>query len=165
MKKPNYDIPLGTFRLARAVNIKDPDILQTTSGFNCAVVTCIRYKRCNSRISKVCYSSTQCGLSTSLTNEFRTEWPPEGSLFSHDDPTGYRTKKSLVSVCFVNVRGSGSKLIVVPSSHFHDLLASFRDASRDGAADRRVRSTREAAVVISRGGSDGLITEKKCLNS
>ena len=44
MKKPNYDIPLGAFRLARAVNIEDPDILQTTSGFNCAVVTCIRYK-------------------------------------------------------------------------------------------------------------------------
>jgi hypothetical protein len=34
------------------------------------------------------------------------------------------------------LRGSGSKLIEVPSSHFYDLLASFGDASGDGAADR-----------------------------
>jgi hypothetical protein len=65
----------------------------------------------------------------------------------------------------VNVRGSGSKLIGVPSSHFHDLLASFGDASGDGAADRRVRSTQEAAVGISGGGSDRLILRKKYLNS
>ena len=93
MKKPNYDIPLGAFRLARAVNIEDLDILQTTSGFNCAVVTCIQYNRWDLRMTKVCYSPTQCDLSTSLTNEFRTEWPPEGSLFSHDDPTGCGTKR------------------------------------------------------------------------
>ena len=79
--------------------------------------------------------------------------------------SGCGTEMSLVPGCFVNVRCSGSKLMGVPSSHFHDLLASFGDASGDGAADRRVRSTREAAVVISRGGPDGLITEKKCLNS
>jgi hypothetical protein len=116
-------------------------------------------------MTKVCYSSTQCDLSTSLTNEFRTEWPPEGSLFSHDDPTGCGTKKSLVSVCFVNVRGSGSKLIEVPSSHFYDLLASFGDASGDGAADRRVRSKSEAAVGISGRGFDRLILRKEYLNS
>jgi hypothetical protein len=63
-------------------------------------------------------------------------------------------KKSLVSVCFVNVRGSGSKLIEVPSSHFYDLLASFGDVSGDGAADRRVRSKSEAAVGISGRGFD-----------
>jgi hypothetical protein len=111
-------------------------------------------------MTKVCYSSTQCGLSTSLTNEFRTKWPPEGSLFSHDDPTGCGTKKGLVSVCFVNVRGSGSKLIEVPSSHFYDLLASFGDACGDGAADRRVHSKSEAAVGISGKGFDRLVLRK-----
>jgi hypothetical protein len=116
-------------------------------------------------MTKVCYSSTQRGLSTSLTNEFRTEWPPEGSLFSHDDPTGCGIKNSLVSVCFVNVRGSGSKLIGVPSSHFHDLLASFGDASGDGAADRRVRSNSEAAAGISGRHFDRLILRKEYLNS
>ncbi|CAP87115.1 hypothetical protein PCH_Pc24g02070 [Penicillium rubens Wisconsin 54-1255] len=88
--------------LARAVKIEDPDVLQATSVFKCA-----------------------CVLSTSLTNEFRTEWPPEGSLFSHDDPT-----------------------------------ASFGDASGDGAAVRRVRSTSEAAVGISGRGFDRLILRK-----
>ena len=111
-------------------------------------------------MTKVCYLSTQCGLSTSLTNEFRTEWPPKGSLFLHDDLTGCGTKKSLVSVGFVNVRGSGSKLIEVPSSHFYDLLASFGDASGDGAADRRVRSKSEAAVGISGRIFDRLVLTK-----
>lgn len=54
----------------------------------------------------------------------------------------------------MNVRGSGSKLIEVPSSHFHDLIASFGDASGDGATDRRVLSKLEAAVGISGRGFD-----------
>ncbi|CDM32833.1 hypothetical protein PROQFM164_S02g002984 [Penicillium roqueforti FM164] len=92
--EPYDSAPLvGAFRLARAVNIEDPDILQIISGFNYTVVTYIRYKLCNSRITKVCYSPTQCGLSTSLTNEFCTEWLPKGSLFSHDDPIGCGTKR------------------------------------------------------------------------
>ena len=65
----------------------------------------------------------------------------------------------------MNVRCSGSKLMGVPSSHFHDLLASFGDASGDGAADRRVRSTQEAAVGISGRGSGRLILRKEYLNS
>ena len=72
---------------------------------------------------------------------------------------------SLVPGCFVNVRCSGSKLMGVPSSHFHDLLASFGDASGDGAADRRVRSNSEAAAGISGRDSDRLILRKAYLNS
>jgi hypothetical protein len=72
---------------------------------------------------------------------------------------------SSVPVHFVNVRGSGSKLIEVPSSHFYDLLASFGDASGDGAADRLVRSNSEAAAGISGRDFDRLILRKAYLNS
>lgn len=71
-----------TPRLARAVKIEDPDILQAISGFNYAVVTSIQYSRWDSRVTKFCYSSTQCGPSSALKNEFGTEWPPEGFVLT-----------------------------------------------------------------------------------
>lgn len=60
----------------------------------------------------------------------------------------------------MNIRGSGLKLIEVPSSYFYDLLALFRDASRDRAANYRMRSKLEAAVGLSRRGFDRLIPRK-----
>lgn len=66
---------LGSFRLARAVKIEDPDFLQTTSGFNCAVCYMPPAQTWNSRITQVGYSSTQCGLSTSLTSFARNGHP------------------------------------------------------------------------------------------
>lgn len=64
----------------------------------------------------------------------------------------------------MNIRGSRSKLIRVPLSHFYDLLISFRDASRDRAADRCMCSNSEAAVGISRRDFDRLILRKVYLN-
>jgi hypothetical protein len=80
------DIPLRASRLARAVNIDNPDILQTTSGFNCAVCYMHPAQTIQFTNNEVVYSSTQCGPSSSLNHEFRTEWPPEGSLILHARP-------------------------------------------------------------------------------
>ena len=79
--------------------------------------------------------------------------------------SGCGTEISLAPGCLLNARGSGSKMIRVPSSHFHDLLTLFGDASGDGAADRRVRSNSEAAAGISGRDFDRLILRKAYLNS
>jgi hypothetical protein len=89
---------LGAFRLARAVKIEDSDLLQTTRGFNCAV--CYMFL-----VLTIEFTNNESWLlvhgvwSVKSPHVFRTEWPPEDSLFLHDRPdqpvallSGYETE-------------------------------------------------------------------------
>jgi hypothetical protein len=166
------DIPLGAFRLARAgKSILRAFFRQQAASIapyllHASVMT-VKYTDNNSwllvhavRSLKFPHSRGSRGIATRKLCVLARPPPQVIALLS-----GCGTEISLAPGCLLNARGSGSKLIRVPSSHFHDLLTSFGDASGDGAADRRVRSNSEAAAGISGRDSDRLILRKAYLNS
>jgi hypothetical protein len=76
---------LGAFRLARAVKIEDPDFLQTASGFNCAVCY-MPPAQTMEFTNNASWLLVHAVWSLNFPHEFRTEWPPEGSVFLHNRP-------------------------------------------------------------------------------